>query len=79
MQGFLSAGMHISIQCDMKSKSDSGMYACNKADQITSGQRSGHEDNHVNSLHSVYKRRGKYSTSSEFKTQVMQEKPQMPF
>lgn len=40
----------------------------------STGLRSGSEDNHVNSLHSVYEQRGKYSTSSEFKTQVMQKK-----
>lgn len=69
--------MYIFKMCAMKSKQT--VWQWNVHFQQSTGQRSGSEDNHVNSLHSVYKRRGKYSTSSEFKTQMMWENPQMAF
>lgn len=46
---------------------------------MEAGQKCGTEENYVNSSHRVCKQKGKYSTSSEFKTQVIQENPQMAF
>lgn len=65
MQGFHSVGRDNNIQTvwhEIKIRQG------NEHLEQSARQRLEHEDSRVNSLHSVYKKRGKYSTSSEFKT-----------